>query len=229
MIYSRISIFTGHFGSGKTEVALNFAFKLSVAGKATVIVDFDIVNPYFRTSDARQDLKEAGIKLIAPVTANTNVDVPAIPAEIYSVFEDKSVYAVIDVGGDDIGARVLSRFRHEIKADDCKVYFVVNINRPLTDTVDKIISMMNEIETSSGMPPDYIVNNTNTLEFTTQEDIEAGFGILNSVSMRTGVPIVFTSGFGKPAEAAANKTGTDLLLMRRHIFLPWDSVAQTGK
>ena len=104
MFDKRINIFTGHFGSGKTEVAVNYAMKMAEAGYRTAIVDFDIINPYFRTADAKDALEEQNIKVILPMYANTNVDIPAIPPEIYSLFEDKDTKVVLDVGGDDLGA-----------------------------------------------------------------------------------------------------------------------------
>ena len=108
MFDKRIAIFTGHFGSGKTEVAVNYALQTAGRGKKTAIVDLDIVNPFFRTADARGILEAEGIRVITPVYANTNVDVPSLPPEISSMFEDRSYNVWIDVGGDDLGARAVS-------------------------------------------------------------------------------------------------------------------------
>ena len=106
----RVSIFAGHYGSGKTNIAVNFAYSLRKAGKAGEIADLDLVNPYFRTKDASQFLSDNDIRLISSVMAGSNVDTPALPPEVYSIVEDKSKYAVIDVGGDDRGALALGRY-----------------------------------------------------------------------------------------------------------------------
>ena len=118
MFERRINIFTGHFGSGKTEVAVNYTLKLAAAEYKTAIVDFDIINPYFRTADAKQALEKNNIKVVLPMYANTNVDIPAIPPEIYSLFQNKEYKVVLDVGGEDLGAKAVSRFKEEILNDD---------------------------------------------------------------------------------------------------------------
>jgi hypothetical protein len=134
MFDRRITIFTGHFGSGKTEVAVNYALQTAERGKKTAIVDLDIVNPFFRTADVRNMLEDKGIKVVTPVYANTNVDVPSLPAEINTMFEDRSYSVVLDVGGDDLGARAVSRYKEQIAGEDHIHYFVVNTRRPKTNT-----------------------------------------------------------------------------------------------
>ena len=102
MEYKRITLFAGHYGSGKTNIALNYALNMKRDGKSVVIADLDIVNPYFRTKDSERELNEAGIKLISSSFASSNVDLPALPQEIYSIVDDKSDYAVMDIGGDEV-------------------------------------------------------------------------------------------------------------------------------
>ena len=109
MEHKRVTLFAGHYGSGKTNIAVNYALHLAKEGKKVCIGDLDIVNPYFRTKDSAATLDAAGVELISPQFANTNVDLPALPAEAYRLVEDKSIYAIMDIGGDDRGAYALSR------------------------------------------------------------------------------------------------------------------------
>jgi hypothetical protein len=167
----RINIFIGHFGSGKTEVAVNYALKLVKANPKTCIVDLDIVNPYFRTADAKIQLEEKGIWVILPMYANTNVDVPALPPEMNSIFEKKQYSTVFDVGGEDIGAKVISRYREDILKDSYELFAVINVKRPMTETADRIEKMIYELEEASRIKITKLVNNTNLLDETT---IDAG-------------------------------------------------------
>lgn len=220
MFDKRITIFTGHFGSGKTEVALNYIMEMSKYYSKTAIVDFDIVNPYFRTADAKAELEKRNIIAIVPVYANTNVDVPALPPQINMVFENKEYRAVFDVGGDDIGARVLVRYRESIFADDYEMLFVVNTRRPMTDSPDKIIDIMKEIENSSMLKIGGLINNTNVLQYTTGDDVLQGYEIIKEVSLKTGVPIKFTSVLGDFG-CCISMPDKDIFQMNKFIHLPW--------
>jgi len=219
----RINIFTGHFGSGKTEVAVNYALKLSRENKKTVIADLDIINPFFRTKDAETYLESKGIKVITTVYANTNVDVPAIPAEINMIFENDDIHAVLDIGGNDEGARAVSRFRDEIKRVGYQMYFVVNTRRPMTDTPEKILKMLYEIQNSAGVNVSGFVNNTNILDDTTSECILEGGRIIKAASKISGIPISFTSGLKKAISDTRKQTDTKkYFTIERRIRLPWD-------
>lgn len=222
MFKKRISIFTGHFGSGKTEVAVNYAIKLSEMYKKTAIVDFDIVNPFFRTADARKQLENIGIRVIAPMYANTNVDVPSLPPEINMLFEDKGYRAVFDVGGDDIGARVLSRYNESILNDDYEMYFVINTRRPMTESEKGIEEMIYDIETSSRLKVSKLVNNTNLLADTTVEEVLNGGRMIASVSERLGIPVGFISGLRPVMELLDGNMDVDRLYMEKFIKLPWE-------
>lgn len=222
MFDRRISIFTGHFGSGKTEVAVNYALKLSSQNNKTAIVDFDIVNPYFRTTDAKQELENKGIWVITPLYANTNVDVPALPPEINTLFEKKEYKGVFDVGGDDLGAKVLSRYNEEILQDDYEMFFVVNTRRPMTDTLEKIEEMVYDIEYSSRLKVTSMVNNTNLLYSTTPEDIIEGHRLIEQVSKKLNIPIGFVSGLESILRKLEGEIDTQLLYLDKLIKLPWD-------
>ncbi|EMS70456.1 hypothetical protein [Ruminiclostridium cellobioparum] len=224
MFEKRINIFTGHFGSGKTEVAVNYALKLAEAHYKTAIVDFDIVNPYFRTADAKEELEKNNIWVILPMYANTNVDVPAIPSEIYSLFQKKEYKAVLDVGGDDLGAKAVSRFKEEILSDDYEMFFVINTRRGMTDTPEKILEMIALVEYSANIKVTRLINNSNLLEETTPEIILEGNGIISEVSEKLGIPLSITAGLeGVISRLESSRlSGSELLPLRKQIHLPWN-------
>ena len=172
MEHKRLTLFAGHYGSGKTNIAVNYAMLLADEGKKVCIADLDIVNPYFRTKDSESELEQKGITLICSQYANSNVDLPAIPAESYRLVQDKSCFGVIDIGGDDRGAYALGRFADAIKAEgDYRMAFVLNRYRPLTSTVEDAVEIMREIEAASGIQFNCIVNNSNIGNETTRETV----------------------------------------------------------
>ena len=190
----RITIFAGHYGSGKTNIAINYAFKLKEHNGNVAIADLDIVNPYFRTKDAESILEDNGIELISSPYANSNVDTPALPAETYSIIHDKSISAVIDVGGDDRGALALGRYAESIVSEgDYEMLFVVNKYRYLTKTADETIEVMREIEEAGKVKFTGIVNNSNLGEETTLNDVLESMEYANEISKKTGLPVRFTT------------------------------------
>lgn len=194
MDHKRLTLFAGHYGSGKTNIAVNYALYLARTGKRVTIADLDIVNPYFRTKDSERELSEAGIRLISPRYANSNVDLPALPAESYSLVQDKTVYGVMDIGGDDRGAYALGRYVDAIKAEgDYRMAFVVNCYRPLTSTPGEALEIMHEIETACGLGFTCIINNSNLGEETTPETVLASADFVRELSELTGLPVWMTS------------------------------------
>lgn len=194
MSNGRITIFTGHYGSGKTEVAVNYSINLKNSGKHVALVDLDIVNPYFRTADVKEMLEDMGIHVIIPPFAGTNVDLPYLPAEIKAIFEHKNRHAVFDAGGDPEGARVLSCFRQELISEGYEMLLVVNTKRPATDNPDKISEMAHFIQKSSGLEVTALINNTNLLGQTSSDIILEGHGIIKETSKKLGIPIAYVSG-----------------------------------
>lgn len=190
----RIIIFCGNYGSGKTEIALNTALKIRRSGEKTVLVDLDIVNPYFRSSEHKQMLEKEGIKLIAPTFAGTAVDVPALPAEVQTVFADKGERVIIDVGGDDTGATALGRYYPYLKKESVSVYMVINARRPFSRGVEELIDMYSDIQNKGRIKINYFINNTNMARRTTVEDIYFGRDIIRELSEKTGVPVKYISG-----------------------------------
>ena len=194
MKYKRVTLFAGHYGSGKTNIAVNYALKMSAEGKKVVIADLDIVNPYFRTKDSAEELEKAGVRLISSEYANTNVDMPALPQDMYSITDDKSEYAVLDIGGDDRGAYALGRYADAIKTEnDYEMLFVVNCFRPLTKTVADTLEVMREIETACSMKFTAIVNNSNLGEETEADDVISSIAYAEELSRATGLPIKMTA------------------------------------
>lgn len=190
----RITIFAGHYGSGKTNVAINYALYISKFRENVSIADLDIVNPYFRTKDSEGVLDKNGIRLISSPYANTNVDTPALPAEAYSVIDDMSVNAVIDVGGDDRGALALGRYvPYIIKQNNYEMLFVINKYRYLTSTPADTVSVMKEIEQASGISFTGIVNNSNLGEETDENTVLNSVEYAREVSRLTNLEIKMTS------------------------------------
>ena len=190
MEHKRLTVFAGHYGSGKTNIAVNYALQLAKEGKAVCIADLDIVNPYFRTKDSEDELLSHGIKLISPQYANSNVDLPALPAESYRLVQDKSVFGIMDIGGDDRGAYALGRFADFIKAEnDYRMVFVVNCYRPLTSNVKDTVEIMHEIESAAGIRFNCIVNNSNLGGLTTAETVLDSLEFINELCSVTGLPL----------------------------------------
>ena len=191
---SRITVFAGHYGSGKTNIAVNYALMASNHRDNVVIADLDIVNPYFRTKDADTILKENKVRLISSPYANTNVDTPALPPEAYAVIHDPSTPAVIDVGGDDRGALALGRYTPSIiEENNYEMLFVINKYRYLTADAESTIEVMREIETAASMKFTGIVNNSNLGEETTAETVLASVDYANKVSELSGLGIKMTT------------------------------------
>ncbi len=190
----RITLFAGHYGSGKTNIAVNYALKLHREGLEVKIADLDIVNPYFRTKDSAEELNEAGIELISPAYANTNVDLPALPQEVYGLVQNKNFYAIMDIGGDERGALALGRYRpYILEENNYEMVFVANFYRPLTRNAEEALEVMREIEAAGGIPFTAIVNNSNIGSETTKEAVEKTFEEAERLSKLTSLPILFTS------------------------------------
>ncbi len=190
-VKSNIYIVTGHYGSGKTEFSLNFALSLKESCEKVFLVDLDIVNPFFRSNDARALLEDAGICVIAPAYAGTNVDIPVLPPEIMRIFEEEDAKIILDVGGDDDGAIALGRYKKYFDESGYEMYLVVNTRRPLTSTAEEIIQMKNDIELASRLTVTGLIADTNIAEETTSEIVEEGYQIVEEVSRETGLPIKF--------------------------------------
>lgn len=223
MQHKRLTLFAGHYGSGKTNIAVNYALHLSKEGKQVVIADLDIVNPYFRTKDSAEVLERSGVTLISPQYANSNVDLPALPAESYRLVQDKSIFGIMDIGGDDRGAYALGRYVPAIKEENnYRMVFVANASRPLTRTPQEALEVMREIEGACGLRFTDIINNTNLASETTAETVLNSVSCVEELSRLSGLPIFATTAV---TEVAKELEGTlpnvlPLQLQEKYFDLP---------
>lgn len=189
---SRINIFTGHFGSGKTEISINYAIKLAEQGKKVVIVDLDVVNPYFCVRELKDKLEEKGIKVISSNPEYVNAELMVVPPEVLSVFNDKSYDVVIDVGGDDMGATALGQYNRYINAEPHEVFFVINNNRPFTKDAMGAEEYIGEIEHASRLKVTKFISNTNLSYETEIDDILKGDKEVAELSKKMNIPYIYT-------------------------------------
>ena len=223
MEHKRLTLFAGHYGSGKTNIAVNYALHLAAEGTPVCIADLDIVNPYFRTKDSAKELTAAGVTLISPQFANTNVDLPALPAEAYRLVEDKSIYGIMDIGGDDRGAYALGRYVPFMKEENnYRMVFVANCYRPLTRTPEDALEVMREIEAACGLQFTHIVNNSNLGTETTAQTVLDSLPFIEKLSEISGLPVwlhtVEQSRFDALSQQIPNLLG--LKLQEKYFDLP---------
>lgn len=231
-------IIIGNFGSGKTELALNMAFERSAAGEKVTLVDYDVINPYFRSTERKAELEAAGVRLISPNFTTSGVEVPSIPAEVYSVFADKSDTVIFDVGGDPVGAIALGQYNRYFKElEHLEVWYVINMRRPLSSGVEENLEMIEKIRGVSRLDITGLINNTNLAHETTTADIFAGMDVTCRVAELTGLPIVATLGteevladFAREAEEKTvpqERIGR-LIPIKRYMHRDWGSYTDRG-
>ncbi len=194
MFDARITLFAGHYGSGKTNLAVNYAMHLKKHHPHVAIADLDIVNPYFRTKDSEATFEQLGIRFISSEFANTNVELPAMPSNAVALFDDKALYGVIDVGGDDRGAYAVGRYADHLADEPSKnILLVVNSYRPLTRTADALLEIQKEIEAAAHIQFTGIVNNSNLGAQTTLQDIVASSEHMKEVAEKLALPLMMTA------------------------------------
>ena len=194
MKHARITLLAGHYGSGKTNIAVNYALALRQFEQRVTIADLDTVNPYFRTKDSEEELRAAGVGLIVSEFANSNLDLPALPQELYAILDEQDTNMVVDIGGDDRGAYALGRFAGGILQEgNYEMLLVLNHYRPLTSTPEEAIQIMQEIEQACGLPFTGLINNSNLGEETTPQDVLKTVPYTEEVSRQTGLPVRFTT------------------------------------
>ena len=223
MEHKRLTLFAGHYGSGKTNIAVNYAIAMAKEGKKVCIADLDIVNPYFRTKDSAKELAQAGVELVSPQFANTNVDLPALPAEAYRLVTDKATYGIMDIGGDDRGAYALGRYVPAIKEENnYRMVFVANCYRPLTRTPEEALEVMREIEAACGLAFTDLVNNANLGSETTAQTVLSSLEYMQTLSAISGLPIFAHTAMTQVAEALGGKIEPvlPLQLQEKYFDLP---------
>ena len=174
MFSHRVSILTGHYGTGKTEVSVNLALALAAEGEQVMLADLDIVNPYFRSRERRPLLEKAGVRVISSSQACSDADVPALPAELLTILENREIRGILDIGGDPVGARVLARFQPKIVQEDYQ----------------SAAAYLRSIEAVTGLTCSGLVNNTHLCGETTPAEIRKGVALAQEVSRQTGIPIL---------------------------------------
>ena len=192
----KILVFIGNFGSGKTELALNFALRAAETGR-TELIDLDMVNTYFRLSEYRALAEAAGIRMVSPNYVMTNVESLSLPAEVASAFHMDWDTVVFDAGGDPAGATSLGRFHEnfaELEPGQLEVLHVVNARRPMSGTAEKLLALQTDMENTSRLKVTGLINNTNLQTETSPDELEYGYEVLREVSQKTGIPVVYTTG-----------------------------------
>ena len=214
----RLSIVIGAYGSGKSEIAVNMSLaqRRAFPDRKLLIADLDIINPFYRSSDCAPALEKAGIRVISPMYAGSNVDAPVLPADIFSIFDDETYTGVFDIGGEDMGATVLGSMRKRIENADSQILMAVNSLRPFTSDPKQIAEMTAILSEAAGFKIDGYLHNTNLLEETTPAVIEEGERIMEEASKLTGVPVVATC-FMEGVETPEIK-GHEMFPMTRQIF-----------
>lgn len=217
----RIRIITGHYGSGKTEFAVNYSVKLAEMGKKVALADLDVVNPYFRSREKEDELSRLGIKVIGGSIKGAAVDVPAISAEVYGPLQDESYETVLDVGGDPVGARALGRYCNYLKEGNYDMFFVLNANRPETQTVEGTIYYIREIEKASRIKVTGLINNTHLLKSTTVEDVLKGQELAEKVSKELNIPVKYVVALEHVASELPKDIGTQIFPIRLYMREEW--------
>ncbi len=219
----RVIAIVGSYGSGKTELAVNLALHLAGQGFQVQIADLDLVNPYFRCREATQLMESHGIRVIVPPGAQAWADLPIVLPEIRGMLHPaEGVITILDVGGDDVGARALASFRTSVSDGQYQLWQVINAKRPFTDTVEGCLAMRQAIEASSRWTVTGLAVNSHLIAETTPGTIMDGWHLVKSVADRTGLPIRFVAAMEHFAEAPELDTiDAPILFLRRHLLPPW--------
>jgi hypothetical protein len=227
---SGIVIIVGAYGSGKTEVSINLAVHMNARGVAVRMADLDLVNPYFRTREARHLLDRLGIDLVLPPAQYMYADLPILTPEVSGMLRHPSGLTVLDVGGDDVGATVLAALADPLAGKAVQVLQVINPNRPYTDTVEGCLKIRREIEAKAKMTVTGIVGNANLIEDTTPQDILAGYHFSRQVADAGNVPLVFIT---SPATLLTRLDKKDIqcpvMALKRQLVPPWKRAEILGQ
>lgn len=218
---SRIRIFAGHFGSGKTEIAINYAINLAKQGRKVAIVDLDVVNPYFCVREIKVKLEGSGVKVISSNPNFVNAELMVVPPEVVSIFSDKSYEVIIDVGGDDQGAIALGQYNRYFKQEAYDMYFVLNTNRPFTTNSMDAEEYIREIEMASRLKVNNIISNTNLSYETTAEDILKGDKEADVLSQKLGIPYAYSVCTKNLVEEVKDKVKGEVLPIDIYMMPPW--------
>lgn len=219
----RISIFTGPFGTGKTEVAINYALRLADHHETVTLTDMDVVTPYFRSRDMAERLQARGIEVVAPPEITKRVHLPAVSAHIWGSLQRANGLTVIDVGGDAQGARAMGQFNALLERRGYIMYLVVNPYRPFNATVERIAETLEAIETNSRLRAAALVSNPNLISETTLDVVQEGHCMVERASSDLGLPIAFLCLESRLLEEGVEELCSQPILpLKRHLLPPWE-------
>ncbi len=217
-----IVIICGNYGSGKTETAVNLAAKSRIGGKAVKIADLDLVNPYFRTREARGFLEDLGVEVVLPDKRYMHADLPILTPAVANMIQDPAELTILDAGGDDVGVTVLAALGDFLSKRDVHMIQVINPFRPFTETIEGCIQIKEEIEASSKLKITSLVSNANLIDETTPEHIIEGYRFIKEVSKTTGLPIEFITASSQMIPALdMNQFHCPVLTIDRQLVFPW--------
>ncbi|WNF23925.1 hypothetical protein [Mesobacillus jeotgali] len=218
-----ITIITGHFGSGKTEISINLALEAKKTNARTAVADLDIVNPYYRARDAREIFDQNGIELIAPAERLAAADLPIVPGDMGRVIYDPEYKLIVDAGGDKDGATALGQFYNDWKDMKLEVLFILNANRPYVSTLEGAVETLQKIEAASRLKITGIINNSNVGSETTIQDVEKGLALSKELADQLGIPLLTTMvPEHLSAEIAGIETESPVKVVTRYLKLPWE-------
>jgi hypothetical protein len=219
----RITIFTGRFGTGKTEVAVNYALYLAGRHGHVTLTDMDVVTPYFRCRDVSDHLEKEGVEVVAPPQVTKSIHLPAISAEIWGTLQNLDGLTVMDVGGDSQGSRAIGQFKSLIEQSGYVMYLVVNPYRPFNATVERIAQTVEDVEANTRLRTGALVSNPNLISETTLGTVERGHALVEQASEELGLPIAFLCVEDRiVVEGMDEEYQYPILPLRRHFRPPWE-------
>jgi hypothetical protein len=219
----RIRIFTGPFGTGKTEVAINYALSLAGGDDRVTLIDMDVITPYFRSREMAEPLDKRGVEVVAPPEITKYVHLPAISGQIWGALQRSNGLTVMDVGGDAQGAKAIGQFKALVEESGYIMYLVVNPYRPFNATVERIAQALQDMEQNSRLKAGALVSNPNLIAETTLELIDEGHRLVETVSQELELPIAFLCMEERLLEEGVDERyAQPILPLTRHFHAPWE-------
>jgi len=217
-------VIVGNYGSGKTEVAINLALVCRQAGGPVRVVDLDLVNPYFRTREARALLQANNVDIVLPPAPYLHADLPIVTPAVAGAIRQPGPLTILDVGGDDAGATVLASLADAFQEHSAQMLQVINPHRPLTDSVAGCLTMRAQIEAASHLTVTGWIGNAHLMEATSADTVRAGYRFASEVSQASGLPLIFiTAPGGLMGDLADDVFGCPVLPIQRRLTLPWQA------